>query len=97
MAQAFGGKLCARQRSCTAKPLRLHITVRAYSGAGKSTYRNRYHSLVVEPDSLPARFDVTAWSETRDYGDSPSPVGLEGVQFHPENILSQQRTSVTAG
>lgn len=40
MAQAFGGKLCAPQRSCTAKPRRLHITVRAYFGAGKSTYRD---------------------------------------------------------
>ncbi len=33
-------KLCAPQRSCTAKPRRLHITVRAYFGAGKSTYRD---------------------------------------------------------
>lgn len=33
-------KLCAPQRSCTAKPRRLHITVRAYFGASKSTYRD---------------------------------------------------------
>ncbi len=32
--------LCAPQRSCTAKPRRLHIAVRAYFGAGKSTYRD---------------------------------------------------------
>lgn len=36
----LAAKLCAPQRSCTAKPRRLHIAVRAYFGAGKSTYRD---------------------------------------------------------
>lgn len=40
MAQAFGGKVVRAERSCTAKPRRLHIAVRAYFGAGKSTYRD---------------------------------------------------------
>ncbi len=70
-------KLCAPQRSCTAKPRRLHITVRAYfGGLANPLTVTRYHSLVVEPDSLPACFDVTALERNpRDYGDSPSPVG----------------------
>ncbi|MFP1528610.1 aminodeoxychorismate synthase component 2 [Escherichia coli] len=51
----------------------------------------RYHSLVVEPDSLPACFDVTAWSETREImGIRHRQWDLEGVQFHPESILSEQ-------
>ena len=51
----------------------------------------RYHSLVVEPGSLPACFDVTAWSETREImGIRHRQWDLEGVQFHPESILSEQ-------
>ncbi len=51
----------------------------------------RYHSLVVEPDALPACFDVTAWSETREImGIRHRQWDLEGVQFHPESILSEQ-------
>ncbi|MBA1844100.1 anthranilate/aminodeoxychorismate synthase component II, partial [Escherichia coli] len=51
----------------------------------------RYHSLVVEPDSLPECFEVTAWSETREImGIRHRQWDLEGVQFHPESILSEQ-------
>lgn len=53
-------KLCAPQRSCTAKPRRLHITVRAYFGAGKSTYRDTLPFAGGGTRSLPACFDVTA-------------------------------------
>ncbi|MGU0015916.1 glutamine amidotransferase-related protein [Escherichia coli] len=84
-------KLCAPQRSCTAKPRRLHITVRRIWGLANPLTVTRYHSLVVEPDSLPACFDVTAWSETREImGIRHRQWDLEGVQFHPESILSEQ-------
>ncbi len=55
----------------------------------------RYHSLVVAPDSVPDCLEITAWTETAD-GDMEAIMGLrhrdvdlEGVQFHPESILSE--------
>ncbi|MGL5292798.1 MAG: glutamine amidotransferase-related protein, partial [Aeromonas sp.] len=56
----------------------------------------RYHSLVVERESLPACFDITAWSEHADgrvdeiMGLRHKTLAIEGVQFHPESILSEQ-------
>ncbi|WP_423822880.1 aminodeoxychorismate/anthranilate synthase component II [Salinisphaera sp. SPP-AMP-43] len=54
----------------------------------------RYHSLIVARDGLPNDFEITAWTETED-GDMDeimglihTPTGAEGVQFHPESILS---------
>jgi anthranilate synthase component 2 len=54
----------------------------------------RYHSLVVEPDSLPDCLEITAWTEEN--GEVDAIMGLrhreldvEGVQFHPESILTQ--------
>ncbi|MCX9457782.1 anthranilate/aminodeoxychorismate synthase component II, partial [Vibrio cholerae] len=61
----------------------------------------RYHSLVVEADSLPDCFDITAWSE-RDgrfdeiMGIRHRHLPLQGVQFHPESILSEQGHSLLA-
>jgi para-aminobenzoate synthetase component 2 len=55
----------------------------------------RYHSLIVARDTLPAEFEVTAWS-LRDgqpdeiMGFRHRSLPLEGVQFHPESILSEQ-------
>jgi anthranilate synthase component 2 len=55
----------------------------------------RYHSLVVEQGSLPPALEVTAWTENAD-GSVDEIMGLrhrelraEGVQFHPESILTQ--------
>lgn len=54
----------------------------------------RYHSLIVARDGLPANFEITAWTETGDgamdeiMGLIHKPTGAEGVQFHPESILS---------
>ncbi|SHI26239.1 anthranilate synthase component II [Ferrimonas marina] len=55
----------------------------------------RYHSLLVEPDSLPAALEVTAWAEREDgereiMGLRHRNLAVEGVQFHPESILTQQ-------
>jgi anthranilate synthase component 2 len=58
----------------------------------------RYHSLVVDPDSLPDCLEVTAWTqiEEGEEGEREAIMGLrhreldvEGVQFHPESILSE--------
>jgi anthranilate/para-aminobenzoate synthase component II len=53
----------------------------------------RYHSLVIDPPTLPDCFEVTAWSDTQEImGIRHREWDLEGVQFHPESILSEQGT-----
>ena len=66
-----------------------------YAGLPKQFDVVRYHSLVIERETLPAVLDVTATSRgRRDHGRAPSrargtPTPLEGVQFHPESILTE--------
>ena len=49
----------------------------------------RYHSLVIDPKSLPADLEVTAWTDQDEImGVRHKRVALEGVQFHPESILT---------
>ncbi|MCE0492190.1 aminodeoxychorismate synthase component II [Pantoea sp. Mb-10] len=96
IAQAFGARV-VRAREV------MHGKTSVIQHTGQGVFRNlnqpltvtRYHSLVVERASLPAEFDVTAWS-LRD-GEPDEIMGfrhrtlpLEGVQFHPESILSEQ-------
>ncbi len=66
-----------------------HTGSALYRGVSDPFLAARYHSLVVSPDNLPGRLEVTAWTEEnvimgirhRDYP-------IEGVQFHPESILT---------
>jgi anthranilate synthase/aminodeoxychorismate synthase-like glutamine amidotransferase len=49
----------------------------------------RYHSLVIDPDSVPAELEVSAWTDQGEImGVRHRHVALEGVQFHPESILT---------
>ena len=56
----------------------------------------RYHSLVIDPDTLPEGFEISSWSHDEQgeneciMGVRHAALGLEGVQFHPESILSDQ-------
>jgi anthranilate/para-aminobenzoate synthase component II len=50
----------------------------------------RYHSLVIERESLPADLQVSAWTEDREImGVRHRRFTIEGVQFHPESILTE--------
>ena len=50
----------------------------------------RYHSLVVERDSLPAELEITAWTDDKEImGLQHRSLPVTGVQFHPESILTQ--------
>jgi anthranilate synthase component 2 len=66
-----------------------------FTGLESPFTATRYHSLVVDPQTLPASLEVTAWTED-EAGNVEAIMGLrhrelavEGVQFHPESILSQ--------
>ena len=68
-----------------------HNGTGVFSGLNNPLTVTRYHSLVIDPPTLPACFDVTAWSDTQEImGIRHKEWDLEGVQFHPECILSEQ-------
>ncbi len=97
LAQAFGARVVrARQVMHGKTSLIRHRHEGVFKGLNNPLRVTRYHSLVVERDTLPDCFEITAWSEHAD-GSFDEIMGLrhktlpvEGVQFHPESILSEQ-------
>ena len=94
--QAYGGKVVRAGRIMHGKtsPIR-HEGQGVFAHLPDGYEATRYHSLVVERDSLPACLEVTAWTEHED-GSVEEIMGLrhrehpvEGVQFHPESILTE--------
>ncbi|CZV63249.1 aminodeoxychorismate synthase component 2 [Enterobacter hormaechei] len=74
-----------------------HTGTGVFLGLNNPLTVTRYHSLVIDPPTLPADFEVTAWSETREImGIRHREYDLEGVQFHPESILSEQGHALLA-
>ncbi len=95
LGQVFGGRVVrARQVMHGKTSLIHHRGEGVFAGLSNPFEATRYHSLVVERDSLPECLEVTAWTETED-GELDEIMGLrhrelaiEGVQFHPESILT---------
>jgi anthranilate synthase component 2 len=94
--QAFGGKVIRAKQIMHGKtsPIR-HAGRGVFAGLPDRFEATRYHSLVVEQSSLPDCLEVTAWTEHAD-GSIDEIMGLrhrtlpiEGVQFHPESILTE--------
>ncbi len=94
--QAYGGKVVRAGNIMHGKtsPIR-HQGKGVFAGLPDGYEATRYHSLVVEHASLPDCLEVTAWTEDPD-GAFEAIMGLrhrehpvEGVQFHPESILTQ--------
>jgi anthranilate synthase component 2 len=89
--QAFGGKIVHAKTLMHGKVSRIHH-------AGKGVFRGlptpydatRYHSLAIEPRSCPEALEVTAWTEDGEImGVRHRSLAIEGVQFHPESILTE--------
>jgi len=97
LGQAFGGKVVRAKRIMHGKTSMIrHTGLGVFAGLNDPFEATRYHSLVVEKDSLPDALEVTAWTEDAE-GNVDEIMGLrhktwraEGVQFHPESILTQQ-------
>lgn len=93
--QAFGGKIVhAREIMHGKTSMILHKNVGVFAGLDNPFEATRYHSLVIEKGSLPACLEVTAWTETENgemdeiMGVRHKELAVEGVQFHPESILT---------
>ncbi len=94
--QAFGGKVVRAGRIMHGKTSMIHHTGKGvFAGVPNPFEATRYHSLVVEKSTLPQCLEVTAWTQNDD-GSIDEIMGLrhraleiEGVQFHPESILTQ--------
>ena len=92
----FGGQIVRAQKVMHGKTSLIHHTGEGvFTDLPSPFTATRYHSLVVDADSLPDCLEVTAWTED-DSGAREAIMGLrhreldiEGVQFHPESILSE--------
>ena len=92
IAQAFGGKIVRAARLMHGKtsPI-LHDERGVFESLPSPFEATRYHSLLVDPASLPACLEVSAWTaEGEIMGLRHRTLDVEGVQFHPESILTSE-------
>jgi anthranilate synthase component II len=91
--QVFGGNIVAAPTLMHGKTSPIyHESLGVFAGLDSPFTATRYHSLVIDPETIPDTLEVTAWVEDgtimgvrhRDYPH------LQGVQFHPESILTDQ-------
>ena len=89
--QAFGGKVVHAQTLMHGKTSPIHhIGAGVFRGLPSPFVATRYHSLAVERDSLPDCLEVTAWTEDGEImGLRHKTLAVQGVQFHPESILTE--------
>ncbi|MEO7331709.1 MAG: aminodeoxychorismate/anthranilate synthase component II [Minicystis sp.] len=90
IAQAFGGRVIRADRPMHGKTSPIaHDTRTLYQGLGQPFIATRYHSLLVERASLPACFEIAAWTASGEImGLRHRTLPIEGVQFHPESFLT---------
>ena len=89
--QAYGGRVVRNARIVHGKasPVR-HRRRGLYAGLPSPFAAGRYHSLVVERETLPRQLEVTAWTDEGEImGLRHRKLEVEGVQFHPESILTE--------
>jgi len=89
--QAFGGTVVRNARIVHGKASPVHHRgAGLYAGLPEPFQAGRYHSLVVERETLPAVLEVTSWTaEGEIMGLRHATLEVEGVQFHPESILTE--------
>jgi anthranilate synthase component 2 len=89
--QAFGGKVVHAKTLMHGKVSRIHHEGRGvFEGLPTPYEATRYHSLAIERQSCPPELEVTAWTEDGEImGVRHRSLPIEGVQFHPESILTQ--------
>jgi len=89
--EAFGGKVvrAARLMHGRTSPI-VHRSEGVFLGLPSPFTATRYHSLLVERETLPDTLEVTAWTEEQEImGLRHRTLPIEGVQFHPESFLTE--------
>jgi len=96
--QAFGGKVVRNARIVHGKASPVHHRGEGlYAGLPAPFQAGRYHSLVVERGSLPPVLEVTSWTDEGEImGLRHAALDVEGVQFHPESILTEAGKTLLA-
>jgi anthranilate synthase/aminodeoxychorismate synthase-like glutamine amidotransferase len=90
--EVFGGAVVRAPRLMHGKASSVRHDGRGlFEGLPQSFAAGRYHSLIAERERLPAQLDVTAWTEEGEImGVRHRRLGIEGVQFHPESVLTPE-------
>lgn len=88
---AFGGRIIRAQQLMHGKTSQISTTQQGvFAGLPKQFTVNRYHSLAIERATCPPELQVTAWTEDGEImGVKHQTLAIEGVQFHPESILTE--------
>ena len=91
IAQVFGGKVIRAKRLMHGKTSLIHHDDKGVNKGLSNPYvATRYHSLIVEKETLPECLEVTSWTEEGEImGIRHKQLAVEGVQFHPESIMTQ--------
>src|SRR5688500_12332638 len=89
--QAFGGRIVHARRVMHGKTSAIeHEDKGVFDGLPRPFHATRYHSLVIERSSLPECLQVTAWADDGEImGLRHKSLAVEGVQFHPESVLTE--------
>ncbi len=89
--QAFGGKITHAKQLMHGKTSSIyHNSIGVFSNLPNPFTGTRYHSLVVDRNTLPSCLEITAWTEDGEImGIKHKSLPIEGIQFHPESILSE--------
>lgn len=94
--QAFGGEIIHAKEIMHGKTSMIyHKNAGVFTGLKNPLEATRYHSLVINKEKLPDCLEITAWTETENgsvneiMGVRHKTLSVEGVQFHPESILSE--------
>ncbi len=90
IAQAFGGRIVRAERLMHGKTSEIYHDGRGvYNGLPNPFTATRYHSLIVDRDTLAEQFQISAWTDRNELmGIRHRELAVEGVQFHPESFLT---------
>ncbi len=88
--EAYGGEVVRAERLMHGKTsMILHDGKTIYEGLPNPFEATRYHSLIIRKESIPACLEITAWTDAGEImGVRHKSYSVEGVQFHPESILT---------
>ena len=96
MVQAYGGNIVGAKEIMHGKVSKIHHTGKGvFANLKNSLKATRYHSLVAQQTSLPDCFEVSAWTQNAQdeideiMGIEHKDLAIQGVQFHPESILTE--------